>query len=362
MMRRVTAVVTAIVAAAVVVAVPGAAAPDAATGRGAATAPTPAPRAGAPSMFTVGGAVRSIDPPTDVYAGGFGASPPIRHVFGHLQVRAMYVAHGTSAAAFAVVDSQAWFAAYQEGPSYGISDARAQAARRLSKNGTHLTSADIIVQGTHSHSAATLEGIWGPVPTSYLKLVHDQTVAAIVAAARAARPAHLQFATMNAPYLDNIQTAQYDSFPGWTQDGQVSVLRAVSPVTGATLASFVNVPAHPDIVCGACLKTLTADYFGAVRDALDRALGGVTLVSPATLGREESPVQATGIAEMQWYAGVVTSLAERALARSLWVRDPTVRGRESMVSIPGTNAALLALNSAWSLPDSAKQQMLDAAG
>lgn len=345
MLRKLVAALTAVAAAATGVGVPTFAAHQA-----------PA------AVFRVGGAVRSIDPPVPVYAGGFGASPAIRHVTGQLQVRAFYVARGRSAVAFAVVDSQAWFAAYQEGDGYGISDARAVAARQLSRLGVSVTSADIIVQGTHSHSAATLEGIWGPVPLRYLKLVHDQTVAAIVAAARAARPAVLQFATIDAPFLDNIQTAQYDSFPGWTQDGQLSVLRAVSPTTGASIASFVNVPAHPDIVCGACVKTLTADYFGAVREALDRRLGGVNVVSPATLGREESPVQATGIDEMRWYAGIVTSLAEHALTHATPIRDATIRGHESMVYIPGTNAALLALNSAWKLPDSAKQQLLDASG
>jgi hypothetical protein len=264
--------------------------------------------------------------------------------------------------AFAIVDSQAYFAAYQEGPNYGITSVRQQASAQMSRLGPAMSRADIIVQGTHSHSAATLEGIWGPVPLSYLKLVHDQTVAALVAAARTARPAQLQYASVEAPELDNSATAQYDSFPGWTQDGQLSVLRAVTPRSGATIATFVNVPAHPDIVCGACLKTLTADYLGAVRDALDRRLGGVTVATPATLGREESPVQATGIGEMRWFARVVAALAGAALERPHWITDSTIGAAESMAEIPGANPALLALVEANHLPDSAKQQLLSASG
>jgi hypothetical protein len=195
------------------------------------------------------------------------------------------------------------------------------------------------------------------VPPSYLREVHDQAVAALVAAAQAARPAHLEYGTADGAGLDNSDNEQYDSFPGWTLDPQLSVLRAVDPRTGATVASFVNVPAHPDIVCGACLKTLTADYPGAVREALDRRLGGVSLVTPATLGREESPVQATGVGEMRWFARVVAALAGEALARARPITDPRLAGAQSFVQIPGANPALLALVAANHLPDAQKQQL-----
>jgi hypothetical protein len=331
---------------------------------GAAPAPAAARHRSAPrpAVFRVGAAVREIDPHVDVYAGGFGASPPIRRVAGQLQVRAFYVSAGHRAVAFAIVDSQAYFAAYQEGADYGISSVRQQAAAQISRLGVPMAASDIIVQGTHSHSAPTLEGIWGPVPPSYLKEVHDQAVAALVAAARAARPAWLQYGSADAAELDNSDTAQYDSFPGWSLDPQLSVLRAVAPRSGATIATFINVPAHPDIVCGACLKTLTADYPGAVRDALDRRLGGIALVTPATLGREESPVQATGIGEMQWFARVVSGLVGEALSGARWVTDPRLAGAESFAQIPGTNAALLALVAANHLPDAQKQQLLATTG
>ena len=318
--------------------------------------------AAGPARFRVGAAVRSIDPHVDVYAGGFGVSPPIRRVEGHLQVRALYISNGRHAVALAIVDSQAYFAAYQDGLDLGITDVRDDAAADMSHLGPAMSRSDIIVQCTHSHSAPTLEGIWGPVPPAYLAEVHDAALAALIAAAHDARPAHLQWASVDAPQLDNSDTAQYDSFPGWTQDGQLSVLRAVSPTTGATIASYVNVPAHPDIVCGACLKTLTADYPGAVREALDRTLGGVSLVTPATLGREETPVQATGIGEMRWFARVVAALAGQALERPSWITDARLASAESTVSIPGSNPALLALVEANHLPEDQKQQLLATSG
>jgi len=197
----------------------------------------------APADFQVGAAVENIDPlpGVPVYSGGFGASPPITKVLAPIEVRAIYISNGTKSVEMATVDCQAYFAAYQEGP-YGISDVRQTAAQQITAaGGPAMSPNDIIVQGTHTHSGPTLEGIWGPVPQAYLKYVHDQTVAALAAAAHAARPGHLEIGTYDAPWLDNIDTAQTDSYPGWAQDGQVSVLRAVAP-NGASIATYANVP------------------------------------------------------------------------------------------------------------------------
>ena len=324
----------------------------------------PAAAAPSPAAFRVGAATESIAPlpGVPVYAGGFGASPPITTEHDPIEVRAFYVSNGRHAVAMAVVDAQAYFAAYQEGPDFGITSVRQAAAQEMSGGGgPAMGPDDIIVQATHSHAAATLEGIWGPVPQPYLELVHDQTVRALVEARRRAVDAHLQIGTVDAPWLDNIDTNQTDSYPGWAQDGQVSVLRAVAP-SGAPVASFVSVPAHGDIVEGSAEKTLSADYFGFVRQALDERLGGINVVGPATLGREETPVQVGGIPVSEWFSGVVTSIVGRALAEAHWITDDTVASTESTINVAGTNPLLLALVAANKLPDAQKQQMFDATG
>src|SRR4051794_12291501 len=313
----------------------------------------------APATFRAGAAGASLAPPVPVYSGGFGLSPPLTTMHDPLEVRALYISNGAHAIAMAVVDAQAWFAGYQEGADLGISGARQLAAQRI---GRGMKSGDIIVQSTHGHAAPTLEGIWGPVPPVYLKLVRDRTVQALTDAARAARPAHLQWGSVSAPELDNINVAQTDSYSGWKQDGQLSVLRAVDASDGSTIATFANVPAHADIVNGAGLKLLSADYFGFARAALDDQLGGVSIVGPATLGREESPVQTNGLADSRWFAGVVTELADRAVSHAHWVTDPTVASTEQQLDVPGTNAALLALVAANHAPDATKQQIADTSG
>src|SRR3954468_9462846 len=324
----------------------------------------PAAAAPKPATFQVGAASESIAPipGVPVYAGGFGASPPITTTHDPIEVRAFYVSNGKKAVAMATVDAQAYFAAYQEGPDYGITSAREQAAQQITQaGGPAMSAADIIVQSTHTHAGATLEGIWGPVPLPYLKLVHDQTVKAIAEAAARARDAHLQVGAYDAPWISNIDNNQTDSYPGWAQDGQLSVLRAVSP-SGAPVASFVSVPTHGDLVEGSGEKTLSADYFGFVRATLDQRLGGGNVVGPATPGREETPVQVGGFPASEWFSGVVTSIVGRALADAHWITDDTIASSETVTSVPGTNPLLLGLVAANKLPDDQKQQMFENTG
>jgi hypothetical protein len=191
--------------------------------------------------------------------------------------------------------------------------------------------------------------------------VHDQTVKALTEAAAGAVPARLRVGTYDAPWLDNIDNQQTDSYPGWAQDGQVSVLRAVTPA-GGSVASFVSVPAHGDIVCGSCDKQLSADYFGFVRTALDERLGGVNVVGPATLGREETPVQVGGLGPSQWFSGVVESIVGQAMTGGHWITKDTVDSVNTFTSVPAHNAALLALNAAWKLPEEQRQAETDATG
>lgn len=331
------------------------------------TAGLPGTAAAATTPFRVGAAAVEINPTVTTYAGGFAASPPITpgHVVGPaLSVRALYVSNGHSAIELAVVDSQAEFAAYQEGSQYGITAARDTAAQAIdaAHDGPAVGPQDIIVQATHSHSAPTLEGLWGPVPIAYLQQVTEAERTALVQAAARAQPAVLRFGTADASSLDNVVTAQYDSFPGWADDPLLSVLWATSAQTGATIATYATVPAHPDVVCGQCLGELTADYDGLVRTELQQQLGGISLVGPGTLGREETPVQATGISEDHLLATQIANLVDGALSTAKPIRSDIVGGTEQMIDIAGTGALLLSLVEANHLPVAQKQQLESATG
>ncbi len=313
-------------------------------------------------MFRVGAAVRSIDPSVPVYSGGFSLSPPIKKLHDPLQVRAFYVSNGHTALAFATIDAQGYFSGYQEGSNLGALADRVDAARAASTAGrVHMSQGDVIVQATHTHAGPTLEGIWGPVPVSYLKLVHRQVVAAVAAAARSGHPAFLQFATLDDRNIASVNINQ-DSYQGWVNDTQISILRAVSPSTGATIGVFASVPTHGAHVCGQCLRILSADYFGAVRAELDRLLGGVSVVGPASLGRLESPVETTGFRNMDWISGVIANDLLEALSHAQWLTSTRLEAHESTLRFTATNGALVAFNDAWSLSDAKKEQLAAASG
>ena len=312
-----------------------------------------------PVLFKVGSAVRDIAPPVPVYPGGYGSyagATALTKTYSPLQVRTFYVSNGKHAVAMASVDSQAWFAAVQQGP-WGISDARAHAAAAINAAhaGPAISASDFIVQGTHSHSAPTVEGIWGPVPDRYLKLVHDHTVAALVAAARDAQPANLQVGSITSRDIDDVTTAD-DTLAGWDIDGQISALRATSPTTGATIATYVSIPAHPVTINGQERKVLGADYFAPLRSDLEQLLGGTVVAGPATLGRQEPPVQTTDYTQLDFYARALAGLVTRALATAHPVTDPTLSSSETMLEVPAMNAAILGLVYAWQAPEPARTQ------
>src|SRR3954468_24428326 len=97
--------------------------------------PAAAAQAERPALFDVGTAVVDITPSAPQYLGGYDRmDTPTADAHDPLQVRAFFVGHGKRAVAFAIVDSQGWFAGYQEGP-FGVTDARQAAATRLGELG-----------------------------------------------------------------------------------------------------------------------------------------------------------------------------------------------------------------------------------
>src|SRR4051795_7519188 len=180
--------------------------------------PVGAARAAAPSLFDVGTSVVDITPTTPQYLGGYDhMDKPTAEAHDPLQVRAFFAGHGRDAVAFAIVDTQGWFAGYQEGP-YGVPDAREPAAAELARSGYDVGPGNLIVSSTHSHAAPTIMGIWGPTDPAYLKRIHDATIRAIGEAASSARPAELWTATGSLDPLIASNVEGTDHFDGWRVD------------------------------------------------------------------------------------------------------------------------------------------------
>jgi hypothetical protein len=202
------------------------------------------------------------------------------------------------------IETQGYFIAYKQGP-FGTVEIRKDAVAKIAKLASaqkHASpvpaASEIIVDSDHSHGGPATAGVWGGVPTSYLKEVHDQTVQAIVDAWQHLRPATLTYGSAHAGVdgqaqypptqgTDRLLTNQYRSDPAnQTMDDEVRVLQARDPDTGAILDTYVNYSAHPDVL-GSSNRLVTGDYVGRLNDQMEQEFGGFGMDQVATLGREQ---------------------------------------------------------------------------
>jgi hypothetical protein len=296
-------------------------------------------------LFDVGTAVVDITPTPDhpQYLGGYDQmDKPTAKAHDPLQVRAFFVGHGKHAVAFAIVDSQGWFAGYQEG-AYGVTDARQSAAAAISELGYSVTAANFIVSSTHSHAAPTVMGIWGPTDPVYLKRVHDATVQALTEAARHTRKAQLWTGSGD---ITDIIVHNYDgtdSFDGWGIDPHLPVLWARDPKTGATEGLYANVPVHPDQFRGSKYDEASADWPGFVRARLDQLLGGTAVIADGTLGRQETIGSIDDYSEVEKQGTFITNQLLRGMTGARPITTTDLGGAEQLIAAPAHNAALLAL-------------------
>jgi hypothetical protein len=333
---------------------------------------TPSKASETPAVFRVGAAVKDISPLPGhpQWLGGFDnkaeVDGPVEAVNDPLEARAFTVSNNDTALAFAIVDTQGWFSGYQQG-DYGITHAREEVATWLASNesggGTPLdanaTAAQIIISSTHSHAAPTIMGIWGEVDVDYLKMVHDQTVAAIKEAFLAAKPANLYAANGDVGAVDGSNTTQTDMYDGWTIDGNMPILDARDPESGKTIALYANVPIHADIINGYEIGpdgAVSADYLGAARTGLENDLKDqgddennsdddpIVVLAMGTLGRQESIVQYGGLSAVQRVGDHVRNEIEYQIEENATaVESSTLAANEQHIIVPGSNPLLLAL-------------------
>ena len=194
--------------------------------------------------------------------GGYGGGPSPGTVARHVDpltnqpedfsVRAIAIGAGDHVVELARVDTQGWFAGYNEGP-YGITDVRKAVAAYMQQNGDpSATESDIIVSALHEHASPTILGIWGPPQQAlpYLKQVVTATETALEEAFARMQPATLTWGSLDAPWLASTNLANANANEGWPNDGSLLALWASSARTGQTIATYVSSPAYPNIVFG----------------------------------------------------------------------------------------------------------------
>jgi hypothetical protein len=288
-----------------------------------ATAGKPAAFQGA---YLVGAAVESISPTPamikagDFYLGGYGLGsgkvlnrvplidgraatgvlkdPMFRNGLADgVHVRSIAIGAGGNAIVLSQIETQGMFAAYKQGP-FGLVDIRKDAAAAIAKSrrgsSPEITAGAILVDSNHTHAGPDTAGVWGGVPTTYLKLIHDQTVKSIVEAYQRMQRVDLYYGVAHAgvsgepqryPSKDPLLTNQFSKDPSNQEvDDELRVLQARGP-KGKVVATYLNYSSHPTVLGGG--NTLvSADYTGPLAAMLS-TLGGTGIHQVGTLGRTQ---------------------------------------------------------------------------
>ncbi|HVA59809.1 MAG TPA: PKD domain-containing protein [Mycobacteriales bacterium] len=347
------------------------------------------PDGSAPAIFRVGAASVTIDPGYPLAMGGYGPGPASGTMTRHtnpltgqpedLTVRAISIQSATGVVELARVDSQGWFAGYEEGP-YGISDTRQAAASFLQTHGVPgATEANIIVSTLHEHATPTIMGVWAPPAPAlpYLEQVAAATRQALEQAFLAERRATITWGRGDAPWLASTVIARGNTQEGWPPDGSLFTLWARDASTGATIATYVVQPGYPnivkgpnDLVCpgGVAAAVLSTDFPSYTQNYLEARLGGVAMVADGTLGSQPGPMQddtsiskdlppqtvtvngspvscqqATAFDDAIHMGIVEGNLISEALASGHYLTSPVVAAAEQYVLTPVYNPALIAL-------------------
>jgi len=344
------------------------------------------------AVYLVGGGVADINPTPemlagkDFYLGGYGFSdfkagnavqiPSTEGRFADgvlgdgAHSRALAVSDFNHTIVLAQIETQGYFAAYKAGP-FGITEIRKDASAEIADlAAAHgLTSpvpsaSQILVDSDHSHGGPDTVGVWGGVPTSYLRLVHDRTVQAIVDAWLTLRPAVLTYGAVHggvsgeAAYTpadgDWLIHNQFSNDPdNQVMDDEVRVLQARDPHTGKVLDTYVNFSAHPTVL-GSDNTKVTGDYVGRLNDKLESTFGGFGMDQVGTLGRtqpERADCPGVGgddsdptvaLCKLDSYADrVVTKVKEALAVAKPLIGLPQVALNSYLLTDVATNAALL---------------------
>ena len=301
--------------------------------------------------------------------------------------RAFAVSGGGHTIVFGMIETQGYFDAYKQGP-FGINEIRKDASQRIADAAAAIAAGDpqpghgndhvappvpspseIVVDSDHSHGGPDTAGVWGGVPTSYLKLVHDRTVDAIVEAWQKMQPATLSYAAAKAGVNgegaqyppeegndgDYLLNNQYSHDPAnQIMDNEVRVLQAKDPSTGEILDTYVNFSAHPTVL-GSSNTKVTGDYVGRLNVQIEKAFGGTFAMDQvATLGRTQptdrgcsnpdvpsGDQDAQNICALDQYASRVLVKVKAAAAKAEpFTGDPVVALNSYLLNDPTTSPVL----------------------
>jgi hypothetical protein len=323
------------------------------------------------ATFDVGAAKADVTPTTlaGFYLGGYGIGPVHRAtaVLRHIYFRVIAIrGAGGGQVVIGALDSQGYSVAYQQGP-FGFYDIEKEMQRRLGIPASHM-----ILQATHTHNGPDEIGVWGGVPTAYFRFVKAQIETAIEQAVADEQPALLHAGTADMTGFsgtfgsdtDATRTGDQTDYP---IDQQLRVLQAVSPSSGAVIATLVNYSSHATVY--GPLDKVSPDWPGATAtylegDEQDIAPGvsygypgSVAIVTVGAMGHSwpagtprgtdpavDPPKATDANYPADVYGNAVARMAIGALSdgHGFWLENRRVSGTERTVYVENTNPVLLA--------------------
>lgn len=231
--------------------------------------------------FEVGGAKALANPPAGqrLCLGGYGdcANGKGRTMTGikdDLYARAIAVGSGRNGMIIVTTTNIGFFAAYKA-PGIGIYYLRQAVAQR-----TGLPASSVIVQSDHSHSGPDTIGIWGGVPTEYVKQMQGAAVDAASAAWRGRVPADLFVGTA----VGTGVTSSYKTGPNVGQDQELRLLWATSKATGKRIVTYTNYSPHATVLPSSNTRA-SGDWPEWAAQMAEARFGGAGVSGVGTLGR-----------------------------------------------------------------------------
>lgn len=222
------------------------------------------------TKYFVGAATANITPKLEmrpeVCMGGYG-SPfqkcGLVDVSNRLTARSIAISDKDTTAVFTSIDVP------------GLSKSVLSSIKDEAQQRTGLAPSDLFISATHTHAGSDLLGVWGGVSTEYKEFVVKRVVRSINRALKFQEPAKI---------FTSVTNVAVENRRGWDQvDSSVNVLNFVSKYSKETIATLVNMSAHPTILASDNIE-YSAGYVHYLRKTIENEIGGTTVFINGIVG------------------------------------------------------------------------------
>jgi len=173
----------------------------------------------------------------------------------------------------------------------------------------------LLFASSHTHSAPDTVGVYGYYPEKYVELIQKKCIECVRTAARNLAPATIQVGQRELP-LDGgrIEQISYNARNPGIVDPFLTVARVVAQESGdapgKTLCTLVNFACHPERLAG-YQGAISSDYVGALRQEVEKQVGGTCIFVNGALGGMLTPDGISGADRFEDTQRIGTWLGQR---------------------------------------------------